>query len=85
MKTSAMLSGTTSVSVSAGDAKAASVAADRKAGDALKAASAAAGPKVVDGPKAAASAVTGPKVVDDPKAAASAATGEARASTARRS
>ena len=64
-----MLSGTTSVSVSAVDAKAATVAAD---------------PKAVDDPKAA-NAVTGPKVVDDPKAAASAEAGEARASTARRS
>ena len=80
-----MLSGTTSVSVSAVDAKAATVATDPKAVDDLKAANVGTGLKVVDDPKAAASAAADPKVVDDPKAAASEEAGEARASTARRS
>ena len=62
MKTSVTLSGTTSVSVSAVDAKAATVAAGPKAVDGLKAATVAAGPKAVVDLKAA-SAVDGP----DPK------------------
>ena len=83
MKTSVTLSGTTSVSVSAVDAKVAIVVAGLKVVVGPKAVTAATDPKAVDAPKAATEAA-GPKVVEDLKAA-SVAAAVARASTVRRS